>query len=205
MVIFLRSFFDLTFSFFSSFASVCFSRSFMLFIFFLSIPKLYPESSLITIFSVSFGMTMPFTVAESVTVKGIVMPNETENIVIKLDSGYNFGIERKKIKSIKLLEKHTEAKEEKKEKVKSKKDLKNITILHTGGTIASKVDYTTGGVVSRFEPQEIIEMFPELRDIVNIDSRLIGNMWSEDMRFIHFQKIAKEIIKEIKNKKDGVI
>jgi len=144
-------------------------------------------------------------VTDSATVKGIVMPNETENIVIKLDSGYNFGIERKKIKSIKLLEKHTEAKEEKKEKVKSKKDLKNITILHTGGTIASKVDYTTGGVVSRFEPHEIIEMFPELRDIFNVDSRLIGNMWSEDMRFIHFQKIAKEIIKEIKNKKDGVI
>jgi glutamyl-tRNA(Gln) amidotransferase subunit D len=48
-------------------------------------------------------------------------------------------------------------------------------------------------------------MFPELRDIANIDSRLIDNMWSEDMRFSHMQRIAKEVVKELEKKPKGII
>src|SRR3989338_9872870 len=95
--------------------------------------------------------------------EGILMPNEeTDSVVIKLDNGYNVGIDRKRVKEIKVIEKY-KAKEEIAKK-EARKDGKkpNITILHTGGTIASKVDYKTGGVVSRFTPEEILEMFPEL-------------------------------------------
>lgn len=138
-------------------------------------------------------------------IEGIYMPNSTDKVVfVKLDSGYNIGIQRKKIKSIKVVEK-SKAKKEKKEKIKFNKNLPTISILHTGGTIASKVDYRTGGVIARFSPAELLNMFPELKKICNIKSKLIGNMWSQDMRFSHYNILAKEIQKEVKEGVDGVI
>ena len=116
--------------------------------------------------------------------QGILMPQEGSSIVIKLDNGYNIGIAKKKVEKIALVKKHEEhhAKEGKAESAQ-KKGLPKIAILHTGGTIASQVDYETGGVTPKFTPQDLINKFPELKDIANIDSWLMANMWSEDMRF----------------------
>jgi glutamyl-tRNA(Gln) amidotransferase subunit D len=129
---------------------------------------------------------------------GIVMPHETHNLVIKLDNGYNVGIDKANIEKTELIEKFSPTEREQKG-VEAKKGLPSILILHTGGTIASKVDYQTGGVVARFEPEEILNMFPELRDIANIDSKLLTNIWSENITFIHLKKWAKQIAEEIKN------
>jgi len=138
-------------------------------------------------------------------VNGILMPNqETDSIVVKLDNGYNVGIEKKKIKKIELIEKYKE-KMSKKNKIKVDKSKPTISILHTGGTIASKVNYETGGVIAKFDPAELIGMFPELKKIANFNSALIEQMFSEDMRFVHYQKIAKAVEKEVKKGVDGVI
>jgi glutamyl-tRNA(Gln) amidotransferase subunit D len=136
---------------------------------------------------------------------GLLMPNEeTDSLIIKLDNGYNIGIEKENVKKIELMENYKQ-KTIKKEKIKFDKNKPTITILHTGGTIASKVDYKTGGVIARFEPEELIEMFPEIKKIANINSRLVTNMWSQDMRFSHYNILAKEIEKEIKKGVDGII
>lgn len=138
--------------------------------------------------------------------EGILMPNEeTNSVIIKLDNGYNIGVDTKKIKEIKIIEK-CKAKEPASKK-ETKKDSKKptIAILHTGGTIASKVDYSTGGVIARFSPEEILEMFPELKGIANIRSKLISNMFSEDMRFKHYSLICKAIEEEVKKEVDGII
>lgn len=143
-------------------------------------------------------------VVEKEEIEGILMPEEKDFVVVKLDTGYNMGIDKKKIKEIKPLGKKTEKTAEfPKEKPNPK--LPTITILHTGGTIASKVDYETGGVIARFSPEEITAMFPELKNIANIKSRLVANMLSENMRFGHYNLIAKEINKEIKAEADGII
>ncbi|MBU3957925.1 MAG: Glu-tRNA(Gln) amidotransferase subunit GatD, partial [Nanoarchaeota archaeon] len=81
----------------------------------------------------------------------------------------------------------------------------NISILHTGGTIASRVDYRTGGVVSSFSPEDLLAMFPELKEIANIKTRLVFSMFSEDMRFAHHQILAREIAKGIESGADGII
>ncbi|MEM4263705.1 MAG: Glu-tRNA(Gln) amidotransferase subunit GatD, partial [Candidatus Woesearchaeota archaeon] len=130
---------------------------------------------------------------------------EKEFIVVKLDTGYNMGIKKEKVKEIKPMGRKKEQAKAEFPKETQKPGLPTITILHTGGTIASKVDYETGGVIARFEPEEIIAMFPELKEIANIKSRLINNMFSEDMRFSHYNIIAKEIEKEIKAGASGVI
>jgi len=136
-------------------------------------------------------------------IKGILMPQETDFLVIKLDNGYNIGIDKRKIKKIELLKKHSK-KETKVKKIKTT-NLPKVSILHTGGTIASKVDYETGGVHAHFTPEEIIEMFPELNNIVSIKSRLIGSIMSENMRFAHYNILAKEVEKEVKKGVDGII
>ena len=134
----------------------------------------------------------------------IPAPENTDMILLKLTSGYNIGIDKKKVKSIHILEKHQTA-DSFPPSYTRKSYLPSITILHTGGTIASKVDYKTGGVIARFSPDEIVEMYPELGNIGNIHSRLVRNMWSEDMRFAHYNILAREVEKEIKAGANGII
>jgi glutamyl-tRNA(Gln) amidotransferase subunit D len=126
-----------------------------------------------------------------------------DTLILKLNNGYNIGVNIKRVTGIKLLKKYKE------EKVGNKKNAKLgkgfISILHTGGTIASKVDYRTGGVVSRFNPDELIEMFPGLSNYGPINSVFMGNMFSDDMRFSHYKKMAEFVFDEVKKGSKGVI
>ena len=63
--------------------------------------------------------------------------------------------------------------------------LPEILLIHTGGTIASKVDYDTGAVTAKFEPDELLSSVPELGSIARIRVHMIGNMWSDDIRPRH--------------------
>ncbi|MAF50460.1 MAG: Glu-tRNA(Gln) amidotransferase GatDE subunit D [Nanoarchaeota archaeon] len=83
--------------------------------------------------------------------------------------------------------------------------MKKISILHLGGTISSKVDYKTGGVSSKFSEKDMLELYPEIKKIAKISSRLIANMLSEDMNFQHYNLISKEIQKEVKKGTEGII
>jgi len=140
---------------------------------------------------------------------GILMPRielgDTNCLVLKLDNGYNIGIKFAKGLKIKKLKGKTRAKEKPKPKLSVDKSKPTISILHTGGTIASRLDYRTGGVVASFKPEDIVEMFPELNDIANIRSVFLGNLLSENLRFGHYNKMAKAIEKEIRSGVDGVI
>ena len=139
------------------------------------------------------------------TFEGILMPNEETNaVVVKLDNGYNIGINNKKIKKIEVIKEYKKTKGKKK-KVKPNKNKPTISILHTGGTIASKVDYSTGGVIASFTVEDLLEKFPEIKDITNIRSVLVSNMMSEDILFSDYQKIADAIKNEIKKGTNGVI
>lgn len=143
---------------------------------------------------------------DSEVLQGILMPSTKNILVLKLENGYNIGIDTKKIKKIELI-KQKEKKEKKLEKLPVNRNLKNILILHTGGTFASKVDYKTGAVSPKFEPEELIGMFPELKNIANIKSKLLFNVVSEDIRFSghnSYKKIAKEVYNNA-DKFDGII
>ncbi len=80
-----------------------------------------------------------------------------------------------------------------------------VTILHTGGTIASKVDYATGAVVAQFDPGELLAMFPDVTKIAHVTSRLLRNMQSDDMRFAHHNLMARAVLEEIGRDTRGVI
>ena len=71
-------------------------------------------------------------------------------------------------------------------------DLPEVWILHTGGTIASKVDYVTGAVAARFEPEELLDTVPELSQHARIRAKKLGNMWSDDIRARHWNAMMTE-------------
>ena len=153
---------------------------------------------------------------KDMSMRGTVMPSMNEKtLILKLESGYNVGIDVENMTSI-FLEKGPSLKKEERSAVKDSAQMINISddkrralpvisILHTGGTIASKVDYETGAVKAQYNPAEIVQMFPELTGIASIRSRLIANMSSDDMRFAHYNIIAKAIEEEIGRQAQGII
>ena len=84
--------------------------------------------------------------------------------------------------------------------------MKTISILHLGGTIAARVS-PKGGVSAQYTAKEILDLYPEIKQLAKIKSRLIRNMHSENMNFYHYNLLAKEIQKEINSKTgvDGII
>ncbi|MBI2147739.1 Glu-tRNA(Gln) amidotransferase subunit GatD [Candidatus Woesearchaeota archaeon] len=151
-------------------------------------------------------------------VDGILMPNqETEALVLKLASGYNIGISQDKVVDVRVAEAagrdavkadkpgQEEQKKANTTETEEAKKLPAIAILHTGGTIASKVDYATGGVIASFTADDFLAMFPEIKSIARIKAVLIDNLMSEDMRFSHYQKIARAVQQEAAAGVDGII
>ena len=136
--------------------------------------------------------------------EGRLMPKpETgdQNIInLKLDSGYNIGLEPD---NIELVEKQ-ESLEDQNEEIVHEEDRPDILVLHTGGTIASRVSYEEGGVKPAFDPEDLVEMYPELASEVNIHSKVVAQMLSEDMEPEHWMEIA-EMIDEVKDNYDGII
>jgi glutamyl-tRNA(Gln) amidotransferase subunit D len=140
--------------------------------------------------------------------EGLLMPKssgDTNCLVIKLDNGYNIGIDFKGARINKLKQKRELRRERRKVSVKFDSSKPTIAILHAGGTIASRVDYRTGGVVPVFTADELIEMFPEIMEIANFRTRSIFQIFSEDIEPEHWIRLAKEIAKEIEKGCHGII
>jgi glutamyl-tRNA(Gln) amidotransferase subunit D len=125
--------------------------------------------------------------------EGILLEGpETEKgtILLKLDSGYNIGFNKKDILKIELLKKAKERHEEFEVKKDSTKP--NIALIITGGTIASVLDSKTGGVHPLQKPEDFFRFYPDLFNKVNVSRVEIPFMKaSEDMDFKDWQKIAK--------------
>ncbi|MDD9954155.1 MAG: Glu-tRNA(Gln) amidotransferase subunit GatD [Candidatus Woesearchaeota archaeon] len=135
--------------------------------------------------------------------EGLVIQADEREANIKLSSGYNLVVPVSKVEAVKDLEHETPKHE--KPVLEQDASLPNITILHTGGTIASKVDYETGGVDAQFEPEELVAMFPEMLSTANITSKLVANMWSQDMRFAHYNILARAVLEEANGNCSGII
>ncbi len=150
---------------------------------------------------------------------GILMPRiELGNrnaVVLKLDNGYNVGVDftNAKISKSKTTEPKSVIEEERFELGKVKKELTRVkfskskppvSIITTGGTITSRVDYKTGGVTSLMSPEEMLYNIPELADFVNLRMLNPFSIMSESMTHLHWQKLANVVAKELRRSR-GVI
>ncbi|MCJ7429389.1 MAG: Glu-tRNA(Gln) amidotransferase subunit GatD [Candidatus Nanohaloarchaeota archaeon QJJ-5] len=141
------------------------------------------------------------------THEGRLMPRanqgNTDAVVLKLDNGYNLGIDRSSISSITKQTDHDTADEPDIDIPDYDEDKTDIAVLHTGGTIASRVSYEEGGVTPAFDPEDLLQMYPELFERANVESEVIAQMLSEDMEPAHWQQIAEAVADH--RDKDGIV
>tara|TARA_Y100000034_G_scaffold79823_1_gene95800 strand:+ start:10978 stop:12249 length:1272 start_codon:yes stop_codon:yes gene_type:complete len=111
-------------------------------------------------------------------------------VLLKLDSGYNIGLNKKDIIDIKLIKKSREKKED--NIIKKESSLPNIAMIITGGTIAARLNPKKGGVDWLTTPESLFKFYPELFKKVNVIKIEVPFMKaSEDMDFKDWQKIAR--------------
>ena len=141
--------------------------------------------------------------------EGLLLPRSQHTadayVTLKVDTGYNLGV---------LIDENTRIEEKGYKKgnyrlpsidVKFSKELPNVTLLGTGGTVASRLDYRTGAVLPAFTPEELFSAVPELVSIVNLTPKTLYQILSENFRPEYWVRTAEAIAKEIENGIDGVI
>ena len=144
---------------------------------------------------------------------GLLMPRyesaSDDYIVIKLKSGYNTGIHVGKIKSITKLsdkDKEEDVISVTTSAVSTNQNLPKIALISTGGTIASKIDYRTGGVHAALSADELYESVPELASYASVDPEILMSEYSENLRPEHWTLIAEKVVEKIKTGKyDGIV
>ncbi|MFW9948695.1 MAG: Glu-tRNA(Gln) amidotransferase subunit GatD, partial [Candidatus Thorarchaeota archaeon] len=143
------------------------------------------------------------------TLEGIVLPRSKYSlpdfIEIKLENNYNLGVHTDEVSEINKVgtrEAHYKIPEK---QFPYNKKLPPVKLLGTGGTVASRLDYTTGAVIPSFTPGELFSSVPELADICNLDCEIVFEILSENMNYTNWQKLATKIKEAIESGTKGII
>lgn len=142
------------------------------------------------------------------TYSGIIMPryehSDEKHIVLKLNSGYNVGLDLEKITKIEKIS-SSEKIVETEQKIEENPSLQKILLLSTGGTIASKVDYRTGAVTPILTAEELNSSVPELAKMANIDTEVLFSEYSENIMPTHWLQIANKLAEFSESDYSGII
>lgn len=124
--------------------------------------------------------------------EGLALPPAGPKLVtLKLANGYNVSYPESYVESVEVLDEVQMVAEDAPEPIEQDESLPLVHLIHTGGTIASKVDYATGAVSARFEPHELLDSVPELRSVARLRVVKLGNMWSDDVRPRHWNRMLR--------------
>ncbi|MFC4407284.1 Glu-tRNA(Gln) amidotransferase subunit GatD [Haloarchaeobius iranensis] len=142
--------------------------------------------------------------------EGVLLPSSTaDQLVVKLDGGYNVGIEREgaetEVLESDVYQIDAAQDETASSSVEFDEDLPTIALISTGGTIASTVDYRTGAVTARFDAEDVLRAVPDLAGRANYRGRVVANILSENMEVPIWQELAEAVHEEIESGADGVV
>ena len=141
--------------------------------------------------------------------EGVILPrSETadgDHIVLKLKTGYNIGIRADRITEIKEISFKEAIYKIPEKEFPFSEDKPNVTLLGTGGTIASRLDYRTGAVIPAFTPGELYGAVPELADICNLETLKLFGVFSENMGPEQWKILAEEIGRQIEKGVKGIV
>ncbi len=145
---------------------------------------------------------------EHMSVQGVLMPrSELEDdlhIIVKLKDGYNLGLSIEGLSVSKLPADEQKAPPPPFEE-RGKPGLPKVSIISTGGTIASKVDYKTGAVSPALSARDLYESAPELGEIAEIKTEILYSLLSENLSPNHWKAIAQSALKHIREGADGIV
>ncbi len=143
------------------------------------------------------------------TFEGVILPRSETfddlHVVLKLKTGYNVGIHVDRIESIEELGFKEAVYKIPEKAFPVTPDLPNVTLLGTGGTIASRLDYRTGAVIPAFTPGELYGAVPELAELCNLTTKKIFGVFSENMSWVEYVTLAEAVGEAIEGGADGVV
>ncbi|MBP1448526.1 MAG: Glu-tRNA(Gln) amidotransferase subunit GatD [Thermoproteus sp.] len=119
-------------------------------------------------------------------VEGVLMPptaySDPNVYVVKLKSGYNVGISKSRVKKMEELGEVGRPQAAAAGEVKEVDTGKPwVSILATGGTILSKVEYATGAVYPSMDPSLLFELAPGISKLASVRVEVAMAKFSEDM------------------------
>lgn len=140
--------------------------------------------------------------------RGIVMEHHAfsapDVLTLKLPSGYNVGVRIDDASRVQLVERRAPVARPARV-MPSDPSKPVVSILATGGTIASYVDYRTGAVFPATTPEDLAHAVPELFETANLRTRIVFRMFSEDLQPEHWRTLAREVKKEFDAGARGVV
>ncbi|MDH5461140.1 MAG: Glu-tRNA(Gln) amidotransferase subunit GatD [Candidatus Bathyarchaeota archaeon] len=143
------------------------------------------------------------------TYEGILIPRseygDEKHVVIKIKSGYNIGIHITPTAQIEKIGEGTKPKFKPPPLPKQKSSLPKVSVISTGGTIASRVDYRTGAVRPALSASDLYSVVPELSEIAGVDAKILFSLFSENITPKHWSETAKAVAEEIKEGTAGVV
>ncbi|HUV34991.1 MAG TPA: asparaginase domain-containing protein, partial [Candidatus Desulfaltia sp.] len=114
--------------------------------------------------------------------EGSLMPRvesyDDRHLIIKIKSGYNIGVAY--FPGMKIEKVGVAPKPEFRQPPlpQAKQGLPRVSIISTGGTIASRVDYVTGGVVSAMTSRDLLGIVPELTEVADVEADILYSVFS---------------------------
>ncbi|MBN2359495.1 MAG: Glu-tRNA(Gln) amidotransferase subunit GatD [Deltaproteobacteria bacterium] len=141
--------------------------------------------------------------------EGVILPRsetlDDQHIVIKMKNGYNVGVQVDRVREIREVGYKEAIYKIPEKEFPTNPALRKVTLLGTGGTIASRLDYRTGAVIPAFTPGELYGAVPELADIANLTTKKLFGVFSENMAREQYIALARAIGDEIRGGADGIV
>jgi glutamyl-tRNA(Gln) amidotransferase subunit D len=141
--------------------------------------------------------------------EGSLMPRletaDDRHIVLKLTTGYNVGVAFDKETEIVRLGQADKPEFRPPPLPEMRARLPRVSIVSTGGTIASRVDYVTGGVQSAISSKDLLSIVPELSEIAAVDADILYSAFSENIDPDHWSGMAKRVVEKIRGGAEGVV
>ena len=146
------------------------------------------------------------------TYEGVLLPSTgPDSLVVKLAGGYNVGVDREDAdvtvleSDVYSIEPGGSPDEGGASTIEFDDDLPTVSLISTGGTIASTVDYRTGAVTAQFDAEDVLRAVPDLAGRANYRGRVVANILSENMTPAVWRELAQAIYEEVEAGADGVV
>ena len=128
---------------------------------------------------------------------------------LKLDSGYNVGLRIERNYAFRQMGRSRATPSAERshfsEKNEAASDQPWVTLLTTGGTIASRVDYETGGVRPVKGEREILDFYPELEEGGRVRIVPVFDRLSENLRPDDWWALAEKVVEAFESGAGGVV
>ena len=127
------------------------------------------------------------------------------HIVLKMKNGYNIGISLDRTEKLEVIGEGEKPHFTKPSPPANHVGLPTVSIISSGGTIASRVDYRTGAVQPALTAADLASVVPELSSIAEIDAHILFSEYSENIGPTHWKGMAEEVAKRIAKGAEGVV